>query len=140
MADETPPSSKAVERGHEFKDVSARAIVWTGITVVATMVVSAMIVYVWIDLSGPDDQWIPVSKRYPNQMPGRQPPASSGLPGTSIDDPEVLTARKEALLHRYRWVDKGAKIVSMPIERAMRKIADKGLPDFDQRDVKREQQ
>jgi hypothetical protein len=129
MAEEMP-SREAVQRGHEIKDVSGRAIAWSAVAVVLIMAFSALIAYAWIDLSSSHNQAIAISERPPAAIPGPQPPPSSGLPGTPIEDPEVLAARKEARLHGYRWIDKEAGVVSVPIERAMELIVDMGLPEF----------
>jgi len=44
------------------------------------------------------------------------------------EDLETFRAREEAELNSYGWVDKTARIVRLPIERAMDLLVERGLP------------
>jgi hypothetical protein len=65
----------------------------------------------------------PILKADPEAMSAPpQPPdaAGAGLQG--------LRAREEGVLESYGWVDQKAGIVRIPIEEAMRLLAERGLP------------
>jgi hypothetical protein len=58
-------------------------------------------------------------------------PRLQGLPGHSIHPMEELKQAKEQedqLLSTYGWVDQKAGIVRIPIEEAMKRLLEKGLP------------
>lgn len=123
---ENSPSPTAVERGHEIREINTRAVIALGIGVTLAMIVSALIVYLIIDASTPSEQETKLS----GQRPVFAPAPSGALPGTPTTSPEELAARQAATLHGYRWIDKEAGIVSIPIERAMVLITERGLPKF----------
>ena len=45
-----------------------------------------------------------------------------------VADLKAYEAQEEALLHSYGWVDKGAGVARIPIDRAIELIAKQGLP------------
>jgi hypothetical protein len=47
-------------------------------------------------------------------------------------DLQALRAHEEQLLNSYGWVDQGAGVVHVPIDRAMQLIAQRGLPTAQQ--------
>lgn len=42
----------------------------------------------------------------------------------------AFRAREDSILDSYGWVDRDKKIVRIPIAEAMRKLAEKGIPDW----------
>jgi hypothetical protein len=48
----------------------------------------------------------------------------------------VMRAEQSAALKQARWIDKDAKVVQMPIERAMQLVAERGFPDWPAAEVK----
>jgi hypothetical protein len=65
------------------------------------------------------------------------PPIAAGAPTAPAEprlqpdpaiDLQTLRAGEERKLHRYRWVDKSAGAVGIPIERAIELTAERGLP------------
>jgi hypothetical protein len=43
-------------------------------------------------------------------------------------DLAALRAEEDAALHSYGWVDKGRGVARIPVEEAMRLLAERGLP------------
>jgi hypothetical protein len=127
---EDSPSAEAQRRGHEFADVNARALAWSALAVVLTMIVCAYIAYALIGALAPDPQDLRAFGQRPAQIPAASSAPSRGLPSTPIEGSGALARKQEALLHGYGWVDEEAGIVHIPIERAMKLIATGGLPDF----------
>src|SRR5438552_205098 len=59
-----------------------------------------------------------------------------GLPALQIDpraDRQAYEAEKDRQLHGYAWIDRADGIARIPIEEAMRVIADNGVPDWGQK-------
>jgi hypothetical protein len=59
----------------------------------------------------------------PQQLPPE--PRLQVSPGADV---EHMREAEEAVLQNYRWVDREAGIVGIPIDRAMDILAEKGLP------------
>lgn len=65
----------------------------------------------------------------PAMLPQPEPfQAGPRLQVSPAKDLQELRAMEERQLHSYRWVDPEAGIVSVPIERAMEILAERGLP------------
>jgi hypothetical protein len=61
-----------------------------------------------------------------------QAPAPAG-PRLLVSEPAALAAHRaqeDAILHGYAWVEKDKGIARIPIEEAMRIVAERGLPTF----------
>lgn len=110
---------------HEQSDVNVRAIFGFGLGLVG----AALVIHlgVWLvfrafdareSASGPlralaAEQTLPPEPRL--QVAPRQ-------------DLKDLRAQEDEILNSYRWVDKGAGVVRIPISEAMRLIVQRGLP------------
>ena len=57
----------------------------------------------------------------------RQPPEPR-LQVEPQQDHDAYEAREHELLNGYSWVDKGAGVVRIPIEEAMKRVVEQGLP------------
>jgi hypothetical protein len=57
-----------------------------------------------------------------------EPPPEPRLQVTPYDDLGLIRAEEETSLNSYGWVDRGAGIAKIPIERAMDLLTQKGLP------------
>jgi hypothetical protein len=72
---------------------------------------------------------------YPNALPDIDRALHINPPGPRLQtDPEAdyrrFHAREEQLLNGYHWVDKRGGVVRVPIEQAMKKLAQTGIPGF----------
>ncbi len=112
----------------EPSDVEPRAIVRFGIilAVVTTLVALALVYYLRFMLAqelAQDPPPAPLA-RY---EAGRLPPEPR-LQRYPFADVEQLRGQEAALLGSYGWVDQKAGVVRIPIEEAMRLVAQRGLP------------
>ena len=60
----------------------------------------------------------------------RLPPPAPTLQTSPRNDMRVYRAAQEADLERSRWVDRDRRIVQIPIDRAIRRLAREGLPNW----------
>jgi hypothetical protein len=58
----------------------------------------------------------------------RRTPPEPRLEANSLALRRALKTREDAQLTSYGWIDRGARIVHIPIDRAMAMIAEKGVP------------
>jgi hypothetical protein len=128
--DETPDVShiKNPDITHEVSDVNVRAIMWFILGLFASIVITYLVIsglYRYFDTREARLELRPESLVAP-QGP-RQPPE----PRLQLDpqkDMEKLRAEEEAKLKSYGWVDQKAGVAHIPIEQAMKIIAERGLP------------
>ena len=74
--------------------------------------------------------WMPYKGGTTAPFSQRQAPKNDG-PRLQVDefaDIKAYRAQQETLLTTYGWVDKGAGKVRIPVERAMERLLEKGLP------------
>jgi hypothetical protein len=103
---------------HEVGEVSGRRIGWTAAALVAMLGIVALAAWaVLAVLRG--DRATPVAS--PPAAAARMPhPRLQSEPSRDLD---ALRKEKTALLHEYRWLDRDAGVVRIPIERAMELLA-----------------
>ena len=122
MAKHPGPSEAS---GRELSDLSPRVIAIFGIGLSATVIVSLVLV-VWIfnffaaREAKQDAPPSPLAKVEPPQEPRLQVQAPNDL--------QEIRARENEALSSYDWIDKGAGVVRIPINRAMQLLAERGLP------------
>lgn len=125
--------NNATQRGHETSDASVKSIIFSGIGLaLATVAVCFLMLFIFRALSRFDT---PASVQQSRQavvpqQPAMVPPA---VPGPHLqDDPAIeierLHARERTVLGTYGWVDKKNGVVRIPIDRAMDKLLEQGLP------------
>ena len=123
--DSTPPR-ETPEVSHEHSDVNIRAILGFGVV----LLIAAVVVH--IGLYGLFEHYNERSARRAPVMspptPEDQSPPPPRLQVSPRTDLAKLRAAEEKELQTYRWVDREKKIVSIPIDRAMELIAERGLP------------
>jgi hypothetical protein len=112
----------------EDSDVNVPAIVGFGAGLTALALVASLVV--WLLFVHLDRREMSVApRRYPlaagQQM--RQPPEPR-LQVAPRQDLQDFRRREDELLNNYRWVDKGAGIVRIPIAEAMKLVVQRGLP------------
>lgn len=114
------------EKSSEDRDVNIRAIIGYGAALAAAL--AAVLLVLWLftrsllEPEGGEHAAAPMStelSRVPPD-PRLQPDPRGQL--------QALRAFEKKRLGSYGWVDKGAGIVHIPIERAMQIVAERGLP------------
>lgn len=111
----------------EAKDVNAKRVMVTGVSVLIGAWVVVFLMYFFFSLlqnhreaeTGPP---IPVAAQRPAEPPE---PRIQASPRTDLQRYE---AQQDYLLSHYLWVDKSKGTVAIPIERAMELIAQRGIP------------
>lgn len=128
------------EVAHEHSDVNVRAI----LGFIGVLIVSAIVIHVGLWLlfeyyerreAAQDPPRPPMATPGPAVPPAPRLQAFTNRPdaveGLEIDPRvamEQLEAAETAVLEGYRWVDRPGGIVTIPIERAMELVAERGLP------------
>ncbi len=122
---ETRKSAGDPGRGYETRDANVRSLMVFGLGLFVTLVLLlALMAGVF---------------RYFSKSQSLGPPASPFAdlrtlppqPRLQVEprmDLEHLRAREDAVLNSYGWVDPRAGVVRMPIDRAMDRLLQKGLP------------
>ena len=111
----------------EASDISGRNVFLVGAGVLLGMWLLAGLLYFYFHFlanerartSAPP---LPVAGR-PEALPP-QPRLQQSPPS----DLKALRAREDWELNHYRWIDKASGTVAIPIERAMRTVAERGIP------------
>jgi hypothetical protein len=124
MPERHPPTDDAAGRGFEGEDVSARrAALWGYGLFGVAMLVSAIVYGLWLLL-----QQLEVR---PPASPVEQAPVVPPEPRLQTspeDDLAKLRAAEQQRLDGVGWVDRDKGIVHIPVERAMRLLAERGWP------------
>jgi hypothetical protein len=122
---EPPPE---VSIGHEERDVSARAIALSALTLAVVCAVVFVLMQVLFNFFAARESRHTVA---PSPLAGayglKQPPEPR-LQTSPLEDLQALRARAAAALDSYAWVDREAGVVRLPIERAIAVLAERGLP------------
>jgi hypothetical protein len=123
--------SKQERQGYEETDAHAGDTYRAGLYILGTMVLSALVV-------------VPIYRLLARQESREQNPAATvlkadpnaglvALPRLVTSEPLALAefrAQEDALLASYGWVEKDKGIARLPIDEAMRIVAERGLPKF----------
>jgi len=116
---------------YEPKDVNAGPTFWFGFAILAIMVVTAFATKPLFDLLGEEETAAQAPAAYvPGVDPSALEPPSPRLQVDPEIDLETLRAQEDAILGSYAWVDKEQGIVRIPVEKAMRLVAERGMPAF----------
>jgi len=115
-------ATKTVERGHETRDASLRPILFIGVGIVGFVALIQVVLYFHME-----GLWRLRQRALPPP-----PPVASALPSEPPEprletapalDLRALRAAENAQLDGYGWIDRGAGIVHIPIDRAMGLVA-----------------
>lgn len=118
----------------EARDIRAHQVILWGVALLVTLLVSQWIVWrtfrsMHASAEKSQSAISPLRAGMPPQLPPE--PRLQGAPGHPMTGPQDLrtTLRKaNAQLNSYGWVDQGAGIAHIPIQRAMDSIVRNGLP------------
>ena len=111
--------------GRELSDLEPRTIAIFGLALAAA-VVACLIVAAWLFgffATRRAQEDIP-----PSPLAQVEPPTTPVLQTKAPSDLARLRAEEDMILSTYGWVDRGAGVVRIPIDRAMHLLAERGLP------------
>ncbi|MFB3817140.1 MAG: hypothetical protein ACE147_05695 [Candidatus Methylomirabilales bacterium] len=111
--------------GHELSDLSPRTIALFGAGL-GLLVAVCLIVAAW--MFGVLDARLAGREVPASPLARVEPPAGPRLQVDAPSDLARLRAEEDAILSSYDWVDRGAGIVRIPIDQAMARLAEQGLP------------
>ena len=112
---------------YEKEDANTRAVIRAGILLgLATLVASALVLFLFRWLGEREARGdAPPPPMASSMEPGRVPPAPR-LQALPAQDLAAARAEEERVLTTYGWVDEHAGTVHIPIEEAMRLLAQRG--------------
>ena len=119
-------STTTPESGYEKRDWQLRPVAWTLIGILALIVISLI-------GSGISLKVCAYIRNYFNTQPSplrdlhRVPPPPRLQVNEALDLAD-LRASEDAVLNTYGWIDKNAGIVHIPIDQAMKRVVEEGLP------------
>ena len=125
MRNSTPEDpAAAVKRGYELFELDASYIGWFAAGLVVLLVTTALVTFAMmggVRVQSPPSLQVPRS-----DVPGGAPvPVLQSAPAGEL---RAYRLEKAETLQGYRWIDRDAGIVQLPIERAMQLIAERGHP------------
>jgi hypothetical protein len=114
--------------GHEVRDVDVPRITMLAGGLVSMLVV-AMLLMVWAFnyLAAREKREQRPLSPMAAQRSGQLPPEPR-LQVTPRRDLQDMRAEEDALLETYGWVDRSAGVVRIPVEEAIQRLAQRGLP------------
>jgi len=112
---------------YEHRDVNPRNVALAGLGVFIGMLVAVMLIYPLFAFFGHIVERPVLPSSLPPQTGFVPPPAPTLQPSPRRDLHEYLAA-ENADLSSYRWVDRTKGVVSIPIDRAIEIIAQRGIP------------
>jgi len=114
------------ESGHEQSTIRLRPILWFGVGLLVLSVVTFTAMTWLFDYFVARQARVDVLPS-PLADPQQLPPEPR-LQVSSGAEVRRMREAEQAVLQNYRWVDREAGIVGIPIDRAMDILAEKGLP------------
>ena len=113
---------------HEHTDIEPSIAGKFAVWLTIAMIVSAGIVYgtFWV-FEGQEQNASRTAQVFPLAAGQTKEPQGPRLQTQPFKDVYLLRQREQELLNSYGWVDQGAGVVRIPIEDAMRLMAERGL-------------
>lgn len=126
VEDKTPPD---VALGHEARDISTRVVLSFGVSlVVGAVIVHVAIWLVYLFLGAQADR-ADATRQYPLAPVGAPAqPAAPRLQTRPREELKAMRAAEDQRLSGYGWVNAGAGIAHIPIDRAIQLTLEHGLP------------
>lgn len=123
---QTPHGGGKTEGAYERRDMSVRVIG----TFLAGLIVTVIVVLLLMGWLFDYFQSSAARRAVPPSplASAQQIPPEPRLQVNGPADLKALLAAEDAQLHSYGWVDRKAAIVHIPIDRAMKLLAERGLP------------
>jgi len=116
---------------YEKEDINERSTVWFGVWILVLMVgVSFLLkpLYNLLVARGVETQ--APAAYVAESDPGALEPPGPRLQATPERQLAELRAQEDAILSSYAWVEKDRGVARIPIDEAMRIVAERGLPTF----------
>ncbi|MEX2141492.1 MAG: hypothetical protein WD894_19660 [Pirellulales bacterium] len=129
------PAPADLIAGHEVSDVSIRGLVTflVGLVVSLSVIVLAVASMFYLLVQRAKEADPPTSPLA--NLRDAEPPAPH-LQQSPAFDMRVMRDEQDAALKQTQWIDKDAKVVQIPVERAMQLVAKRGLPNWTPADLK----
>lgn len=110
----------------EYGEVNAKRVLITGICVLLGVWAVVLLTYPFFSYLG----YSRTGGVTPSKVLVYQPklPPAPRIQSDSLRDYDDFRARQQRALNSYNWVDRGKGVVSIPIGRAMRIVAQRGIP------------
>ena len=112
---------------HETSDVHVRPLAWLGVGLAVLVVISIVAmkgVFMLLDRRQAQNDVAP-----PPMMTQRpQQPPEPRLQTTPVPNLKLIVEQESKQLTSYRWVDSKSGVVRIPVDQAMKLLAERGLP------------
>jgi hypothetical protein len=116
---------------YEKEDINPRSTIWFGVWILVVMVVVAFLMKPLYDLLAAREVATQSPAAYVDDPdPEAIEPPAPRLQVTPERDLAALRAQEDAILGSYAWIDRDGGVARIPIEEAMRIVAERGLPIF----------
>jgi len=113
---------------YEKTDIDIAAVTRIGLAILAvTLVTAAVLVPIIGVLKGRAEKGDPPAAPIAGFAPDRKPPGPL-LQERPFDEWHVMKKQQEELLDSYGWVDESKGVTRIPIDEAMKRLAERGLP------------
>jgi len=116
---------------HETSDVNVRPLAWLGVGLAVLIVISIVAmkgVFVYLDRqqARSDVAPSPIMTQRPQQPPEPR------LQTTPVPNRKLIVEQENKRLTAYGWVDQKSGVVRIPVDQAMKLLAERGLPARDE--------
>jgi hypothetical protein len=124
---ETPRDIESGYHAHEARDVDVRGLTLSALGL-AVLLVGTLVLIGWLFMTfGAQEQRTEV----PSALVATQPdPPAPRLQASPTQDLRAMQRAEDEKLHSYSWVDASEGIASIPIDRAIDLLAQRGLPTW----------
>ena len=116
---------------HETSDVHVRPLAWLGVGLAVLIVLSILAmkgVFVFLDRQQAQNDVVP-----PPMMSQRPPqPPEPRLQTSPVPNRKLIVEQETQQLSTYGWVDQKRGVVRIPVDQAMKLLAERGLPARDE--------
>jgi hypothetical protein len=110
---------RAARHAKTHGDIHVRAILWTVAAIFGMLLLSGLAAYFLWKVWRPGDNYDGPNAAFDFEIAGPR------LESTPQQDYRAYLAEKEGRLHAWQWIDRRAGTVRMPVEEAMRRMAQK---------------
>ena len=118
-------SPHLLEHGHETSDVPPRGVVYAVIGLFSALILSGLLLLAMFHFFADAESRPAVSPLRETELV----PPGPRLEADPTRDRAAIEAEAKARLDRFGWSDRQAGLARIPIDEAMRLLADRGWPD-----------
>ena len=115
---------------HETSDVHVRPLAWLGVGLAMLILISMVAVkgiFVFLDRQQAQNDVAPL----PMMTQRPQQPPEPRLQTTPVPNRKLIVEQESKQLNTYGWVDSKSGVVRIPVDQAMKLLAERGLPAKD---------